>query len=186
MRSLSAALTLAKNTPNVRSPYIVLFELEKTGWWRIDYNNFTHQFSAEATVSTPGGATSARIVWCEEVSASTGYLIVEQVSGAGVFTAGDTITDDYGGAARVAQTVDCSSEAGMKFRFAKNLEPITWDGYTWDPMPMAVDAIEASQDRLPTVTLGISNALRTPEAWLRRANGFLGERARLIIVYTGA
>ena len=181
MRSISTLLKGAKNRLDQKEPFMLLIEISKTGWWRLNYDGLTVAFNEEATVS--GSTATARILFVEPLTATTGYLIVTEVTGNGIFANDQVITDEHGGAGVVNGALNIFLTAGMTFRFARNTDDVLYDGNLYYAFPCEMGAVRTGQGELPTMDLVVANILRMPEGWLRKGDGFLGEQVRLMVVW---
>ena len=183
MKNLPTALIAAKNTIHDNEPWLILLELQKTGWWMLRYSNLSATFSERATLTE--STAGAKILFVFESTETTGFLIITTITGDGVFTGGSVIYDDAGGLAVVDVELDTTSDDPVIGRFVRNTSAITYENHYWDVLPFYIDAVRYANSQLPSLELYLSNALRIPAAWLRRGDGFIKAQARIIVIYHG-
>lgn len=188
MRSLSTVLRAAKNDLDGEQPWLLLLELEKSGWFRVWYEHLASAFHEESTAHDTNG-TDARILFNVPTpgdSRGDGYLVVSEATSPYQFYAGHLLSDDHSGLARPVSTVDVDEDDDpITFYFVRNLEEITYGGNVYDPLPFSLDPVRIGGDNLPTAELSLSNVERMAESWIRKGDGFLGETATLKIIWAG-
>ncbi len=189
MRPLDSALIVAKNKMYDVDPWLSLLEIEKRGWYRLNYDALTTAFSEDSIVASATDSSSARILFVVPITSTTGYLIIDPAdpdADAEIFTDNNSITDDEGGGATINGTLNTATHDPITFRFVRNTEDITFDSNIYTAFPFDYNALKYADNKFASLEVTASNAWRMLESYMRKGNGFLGERVRLIVIYAGA
>lgn len=197
MRSLSDAITAAKNAWDQPSPWLWLLEVERDNWWMLRYTNQYASFQDGATLTSALGGTGTIVAnvptgrgklfgQAYEGPALQGFLILSDTSSSG-FVAGEEIHDDGGGTGVVLEDLDTSSDDPVIFRFVRNTESIfyEYETQTYDAFPFTIGAAAFAKGQFRSVDISLSNALRIAEAFVRKADGLLKARVKVKIVWAG-
>lgn len=67
-------------------------------------------------------------------------------------------------------------------RLARNSDDITFEGNTYTAFPFEVDTINIDKEKIPTITLKVSNVTRLLQTYLEAQEGLVGATVRLIVV----
>jgi hypothetical protein len=183
MRVLAATLIAAKNALSDDSPWLWIFELQKTSWYQLRYSSLTTPFTPGATLTEASAGALIQSIW--ELTDTSGFLIISTVTGDGIFTAGEIITDGSGGNAIIDRELNTTTADPIICRFVRNQTTIEYDGQIYDPMPFSISMVRFGNNQFPSVDVALSNVLQMPEMWLRAAGGFLKSQVRLAVVYHG-
>jgi len=150
----------------------------------IRYRSRSNNFIDGATATD--GVSSGTIVAHVPTTDTTGFIILEDTS-AGTFTAGYPLSDDGGGSAVVAYTIATATADPVIARFARNTDHVsyTYEANTYDAFPFNIGVASFAKNQFRSVDITFSNVLRLAEALVRRADGFLGARITLKVVWAG-
>lgn len=189
MRSLSSVIAAAKNAWDQPSPWLWLMEVERDDWYMIEYAKPGQPFQDSAELTGSNGGTAKIVVnivtHVFDGAPVVGFLIIENTTS--TFTAGEIITDNSGGTAQVSTTIDTTTADPVIARFCRNVENVFYEYelVNYYAFPFNIGMASSAKSQFRSVDITFSNALGVMEAIVRRADGFIGARIGLKIVWAG-
>jgi hypothetical protein len=186
MRTLDAALIAAKNSLDSDDPWLALLEITHEGWEVLYYDGLSASFHEGETVTGGTSGASCEVYFVSARTLTSGYLITGEIT-SGPFQDDEDLDGDHStspGAATVTTPIPAGDGEAV-LRFARNVEDVTYETYTWEKFNFFMDMFVDSASEIPSVSISVSNANRFVEGVVSKGDGFIGDQVRLLFVYAG-
>jgi len=184
-RTITATQTAAKNAISGTDPWLVLVQIDITGIKTIPYDGQTADFNLGRTLTGDDSGAEARII-DDTDGGSTGTLTVYNIRGA--FQNNETIRDNGATAGVAVVNTTAVGTTTVTYRYARDLDVVTWDGSTWSPRAIEIDVAKQSGEGVDqgcTLRLARTDFTDPLTLYLHKCQGLRGEAVTIRHVYGG-
>ena len=183
-RTITATQIVAKNAISGVNPWMLLVQIDITGIKTLLYAGQTVNFNLGTTITGADSGAKARIIGDVDGGA-TGTLTLYNIHG--TFQTGETIQDN-GSTPGVALVNGTISPSNVTYRYAGDLDNVTWDGETWTKRAMEIDVTKQSGEGVDqgcTLRIGRTDFTDAFTLYLHKCQGLRGEAVTIRHVYCG-
>ena len=183
-RTITATQIAAKNAISGTDPWMLLVQIDITGIKTLPYDGQTVNFNLGTTITGDDSGATARIIGDADGGA-TGTLTLYNIHG--TFQDDETIRDN-GATPGVAVVNGTISASNVTYRYAGDLDNVTWDGETWTKRAMQLDVTKQSGEGVDqgcSLRIGRTDFTDAFTLYLHKCQGLRGEAVTIRHVYGG-
>jgi phage-related protein len=183
-RTITAVQTAAKNVIADPDPWLLLVQIDITGIKTLAYDGQTVNFNLGCRVTGGTSGAIARII-ADADAGATGTLTIYEIRG--TFEDDEAITDN-GATPGVAVVNGTISASNVTYRYARDLDNVTWDGETWTKRAIEIEVSKQSAqgvDQGSTLRIGGTDFSDAFTQYLHKCRGLKGEAVTIRHVYGG-
>ena len=184
-RTITATQIAAKNALSGTDPWMLLVQIDITGIKKLPYDGQTVNFNLGTRITGDDSAATGRII-ADVDGGATGTLTLYDIRG--TFQDDETIRDN--GATAGVAVVNCTavSATNVTYRYAGDLDTVTWDGSSWTKRAIQLDVAKQSGEGVDqgcTLRIDRTDYSDAFTQHLHKCQGLRGEAVTIRHVYGG-
>ena len=185
-RTITATQIAAKNAISGVNPWMLLVQIDITGIKTLPYEGQTANFNLGTTITGDDSGAKARII-ADTDGGATGTLTLYNIHG--TFQDAEIVRDNGSTPGVAAANIPAGvGDSNVTYRYAGDLDNVTWDGETWTKRAMEIDVAKQSGEGVDqgcTLRIGRTDFADAFTLYLHKCQGLRGEAVTIRHVYGG-